>query len=69
MVVSGALRKVAYSRSRTSCVTVFFWEGFASWPRSVDAAMRRMEFCVEMFSIDGDVAAGVVEVATLGSSL
>lgn len=53
------------SREFTSCDTWSFWDGLAYWPRSVDAAMRRIEFRVAMLSTNGND--GVAVAVTAGS--
>jgi len=44
------------SRSVMSCDTWSFWDGLACWPRLVDAAMRRMEFRMDVLSIGAEAA-------------
>ena len=46
LLLSSTIFGALDSRSLTNCFTCSFWAGFAYCPRSVDAAIRRMEFWI-----------------------
>ena len=52
LLLSSSCFEALDSRSLTNCFTCSFWAGFAYCPRSVDAAIRRMEFWIAMLSVE-----------------